>query len=146
MKKLFTLILVILIAVSCAAQRQYISSYQNVSILDNGKGECAYYPRVHVQEYQVSDSLSTISFTDNSGYQYFITGKNIIVENVILEGYNNQYRYIYLESSPRILYPYTYYSSNWKYYNPRPIPIYHHPRPYRPSHHNTRPHNHRDRR
>lgn len=127
MKKFFTFILIILIAISCAAQRQY-ATYSNVSILDNGYGQSAYYPNVQVKCYETTDSLSVITFVDSANHIYTICGKTIKVENIIIERNNSNITYYY--------YPY------YRVYR-EPYPSYHY-RYVPPFRYNHRPlHNHR---
>ena len=112
-KKILLILISLIIACSCAIQ-QY-STYNNVSIFDN-TGNKEYYSNVQVKTYEVTDTLSVVTFVDRNNHIYTICGKNIVIETIVIQrnGYNT--RYIYYESAPRILYPNTYYRSNWYYY------------------------------
>lgn len=135
LKKILLILVSLFIICSCAIQRQY-SSYNNVSIYDN-LGNKEYYSNVQVKTYEVTDTLSVITFVDRNNHIYTICGKNIVIETIVLErsGYNT--RYIYYESTPRILYPHTYYRSNWYYHNP-PRRYYYRSTPIPPRHNYSR--------
>lgn len=133
MKKFLIFILVVLFAVSCAVQRQY-ASYNNVTVIDNGNGESAYYHHVYVKSFERGDTLSTISFVDSYNHLYIICGKEIVVETVLLERYGyNDYRYY--GSRPYVIYHSPHIRPVPRYYPPRPTPrrLYQHNPNYRPS-------------
>ena len=140
-KKILLILISVLCVCSCAIQQYTQYSYNNVTVYNSDGTPKEYYHQVEVLYHEVTDSVITVKVKMPSNDIVTISGRNIVVETIILQRESNKTKYVYYESSPRILYPYTYYSGGW-HYN-RPLPRYHYPSsrpPYkRPGPSNTQP-------
>ena len=143
MKKILIFLISLFVLMSCAVQ-QYSNQYgyNNVTVYGENGTPKAYYHMVTVTEHIEQDSLVVVTFQDQGGRIVTVSGKNIVVETVILQRVTNNTRYIYYESRPHHLYPYTYYRGGWHYNKPLPRyhrPPYHRPQPHPGHHSNPRP-------
>jgi len=94
LKAIFLTILISLLAISCGTTRYYQDTYNNVTVLDDGSGQRAYYPHVYVKSYEVTGTTATVSFVDINGHLYVVCGKTILVSTVVNQR-NDVYYYDY---------------------------------------------------